>query len=235
VTVPQPDHSALLDPVVAAIDALLATRPRAVVAAKPAQDAKEFLEFKLYAALHTCDQVRAQLPAAATSLGQEAGSFTVAVDYNARFVLFVLVDSFLFEAGSVRDAVAQLANAVFETGVAMSHVQLGREVLQRLNPGGTGKAGLEAWFEEADQPAWLRRLFALRNGTTHRHVVRLPEQFQWKDAGTDKFSFTSRVHVEAGDGKYEPLQDFIDRAESGVCALLVESLKRLAEVEPPVR
>ena len=229
------DHSALLGPVVAALDALLATRPGAVVATKPAQDAKEFLEFKLYAALHTADQVREQLPAAASALGQEAGKFTVTVDRQARFALFVLVDSFLFEVGSVRDAVAQLANAIFETGVATSHTQMGREVLQRLHPGRTGKAGLEAWFEEADQPAWLRRLLALRNGTTHRHVVRLPEQFQWTDAGTHNFSFTSRVHVEAGDGKYEPLQDFIDRAESGVCALLVESLKRLAEIEPPVR
>ncbi len=229
------DHSALLDPVVAAIDALLATRPHTIVAAKPAQDAKEFLEFKLYATLHTADQVREQLPAAAAALGQEAGSFAVTVDRAERFALFVLVDSFLFEVGSARDAVAQLANAVFEIGVSTSHMQLGREVLHRLKQGGAATVGLEEWFEEADQPAWLRQSLRLRNETTHRNVVRLPDRIQWKDAGTDKFSFTSRVHVEAGDGKYEPLQDFIDRAEAGVCALLVESLKRLAEIEPPAR
>ncbi len=117
--------------------------------------------------------VREQLPAAAAALGQEAGSFTVTVDRAARFALFVLVDSFLFEVGSVRDAVAQLANAVFESGVATNYMQLGRKVLQRLKTGSAGKAGLEAWFEEPDHPAWLRQLLRLRNDTTHRHVVRL--------------------------------------------------------------
>jgi len=227
--VTQRDYAVFLDPVIAAIDALIAARSDA---AQSVGDAKEFLEFKVYATLHIGDQIREQLPAAASALSREGDSFNVTFDHGARFALFLLVDSFLFEAGSIRDAVAQLANAAFAIGVATDDTRLADKVRHYLKPDGTKETDLEAWFEDTAQPDWLRQLLRLRNATTHRHVVRLPVQFRWKDYGA---SWMSSIHVEAGEGKYEPLLEFIDRTEKELCALLVKSLKCLAEVKSPVR
>jgi len=227
--VAQRDYSVLLDPVIRAIDALLATT---TTARAQSEDAKEFLEFKIYAALHVADQIREQLSAAASTLSREGDSLTAAFDHAARFALFVLVDSFLFAAGSVRDALAQLANAAFAAGVPWDVTRLADKVRQYLSPDDAQKTGLEGWFDDEAHPDWLRHLLRLRNTTTHRRVVRLPVQFRWKDYGA---SWTSSIHVEVADGKYEPLLEFISRTETDLCAFLVQSLKRLAEVKPPMR
>ena len=89
-------YSSLIDPVLTALDAIIAA---AQCRGRDARATGAFVEFKLYSTLHCGDQIRDQLQSA-TSMASPGvdGVIEVSLDRAARFALYVLVDSFLFES-----------------------------------------------------------------------------------------------------------------------------------------
>ena len=198
-----PQRNQLIDAAVAALGALVDLRRLGHDEA--VRLATEFLLFKLHAAFDSGERIRQQIPAAMSSvkqipLGGTRVGGTFEIDPEARFMLYLLVDSFLFEAGSIRDALAQVANAVFGLGVPVDEVDLGNRIVRKLQATAT-TTGLEAWFQKDAHPGWLVTLLLLRNTTTHRHVVRLSTRYQVTDfrpAGWADWPSTAR---NAGFGK----------------------------------
>jgi len=148
----------LLDSVNAALDLLLPADPDpATPDAEQAQQAREFLLYKLYAAFELGKQVRDQLPAAMSSWREtrhpKSGRVSGRLEHDrgAKFMLYVLVDAFLFEAGSIRDALAQVANAIFTVGVEVDRFDLGQKVLRVLEREGE-TSGLKSWFQRPHPP-----------------------------------------------------------------------------------
>jgi hypothetical protein len=218
-------YKTLLEPVVLALDAVTAA---AQGRGYQARAAGEFLEFKLYATLHLGEQIREQLKTATSEAHTGvSGSIEVSLDREARFALYVLVDSFLFESASIRDALLQFVNAAFNLGIAEDDRGLAGKVRERLGITRTSSRGLEDWIEQSRCPAWLTRLLELRHITTHRHPLRLPEQYEWHDGGTTRPSWQGRVGIECADDTYEPLESFIEVTEQKLAGLLHASLERL--------
>jgi len=218
-------YSSLIDPVLTALDVIIAA---AECRGCDARAAGEFLEFKLYATLHVGDQIRDQLQTA-TSVAAPGigGTIEVSLDRAARFALYVLVDGFLFESVSIRDALLQFANAVF--GLRIAHDD--RDILNKLKQGlqitRDNNTGLEEWIDQSRYPSWLTGLIGLRNITTHRHPLRLPEQYHWRDEGNGPPSWRGLVAIESAAENYEPLESFIERTEQEVAELLRVSLNQL--------
>jgi hypothetical protein len=102
-------------------------------------------------------------------------------------------------------------------------------VRKQLQVTGTSNTGLEEWIEQPRCPRWLDRLLELRNIATHRHPLRLPEQYSWRDYGAASSSTHGRVGIESLDGSLEPLENFIQYTEQSIASLLRMSLERLAE------
>ena len=130
----------------------------------PSQRARSFVRLKLDATFHAGDQIKM----ASAVLIQHIRTTDVAFR--------VIVDSFLFEASSVRDALGQLANAVFDLRIPIDSPELGKDVIKKLKGTATG---LDPWFQRDKRPEWLSTLLRLRHATTHRDVLRLPTQYSW--------------------------------------------------------
>src|SRR5262249_1046379 len=137
--------------------------------------ASEFVQFKLFGTVHVGDQIRDALNTPAATLMATPGHGTrVILDKSARFALYILVDGFLFEGASVREALLQLVNAIFGLGIAVDHPRMMQQIRARLAVTDSSDTGLEEWIEPLRQPDWLARLITLRNTTTHRYPLRLP-------------------------------------------------------------
>ena len=218
-------YSSLIDPVLTALDAIIAA---AQCRGGDARAAGEFVEFKLYATLHCGDQIRDQLQTA-TSIASPGvdGVIEVSLDRAARFALYVLVDSILFESVSIRDALLQFVNIVFGLGITDDDRNILKKLKQRLPITRDSNTGLEEWIDQSRCPSWFTRLVSLRNSTTHRLPLRLPEQYQWRDDGKSPPSWRGLVAIESAAGNYEPLESFIESTEQEVADLLRVSLGRL--------
>jgi hypothetical protein len=142
-------------------------------------------------------------------------------------MLYILVDAFLFEGASIREALLQFVNVAFDLGIAQEDRRFLAKVRERLPVSPTSNTGLEQWIETARRPAWLTELIELRNVTTHRHPLRLPEQYQWRDDGTTPPAWQGHVGIEATPDRYELLESFIERTERELSSLLRASLERL--------
>jgi hypothetical protein len=220
-------YETLLAPMVSALDGLIA----AVPPTSQLDAAREFLEFKVYATIHVADQIRKQLSERMSEATSGHDGLVVTVDPAARFALYVLVDSFLFEAGSIRDALLQLVNLAFDLGIRDDDPALVGKVRARMNVGMQSETGLEPWITR--QPSWLRWLTQLRNTAIHRRVLRLPEQYQWTHGADSPPSWQTNSGIETrGDG-YERLADFLERIEGEMAALLAASLARLKDRTNP--
>ena len=192
-----------------------------------AKAASRFLAFKLDATLHIGDQIREELKTPISSLmGAPDGALKVAHNRGGRFGLYVLVDAFLFESVSIRDALLQFVNVAFGLGIAENCRSLDKKVRQRLGVTDTSATGLEEWITPKRYPTWFHRLITLRNTATHRQPVRLPTHITSHLSGTGP-DHTIRVTIERGDGGFDPLDEFIDRTEENVIELLKVSLDRL--------
>jgi len=218
-------YSSLIDPVLTAIDGIIAAAERR---GSDARAAGEFLEFKLYATLHIGDQIRNQLQTA-TSVAEAGvdGVIEVSLDRAARFALYVLVDGFLFESVSIRDALLQFVNMVFGLRISEDDRDILKKLKQGLQIPRDGNTGLEEWIDQSRYPSWLTKLIRLRNITTHRHPLRLPEQFQWREEGNGPPSWRGLVAIESVAENYEQLESFIERTEQEVAGLLRMSLNQL--------
>lgn len=217
-------YATLLTPILDALDALgdvaqsKGERPRAAI---------DFVTFKAYATVTASDFLREQLRDTPYVEVEDAeGAPTFFLDRQAKFALFVLVDSFLFQSASVQDSLLQLVNAAFSLQLPIDK-RLEGKVMRDLAVTETSETGLEPWLVMARQPAWLDRLLDLRNTTTHRRVLRLPGQFRWTDDGLRPASWQAHVGIESPTGGYQPLIQFIDETERELLDLLRVSLRRL--------
>ena len=109
-----PQRNQLIDAAVAALGALVDLRRLGHDEA--VRLATEFLLFKLHAALDSGERIRQQIPAAMSSvkqipLGGIRVGGTFEVDPEARFMLYLLVDSFLFGLKSPTFHVQKNSNA----------------------------------------------------------------------------------------------------------------------------
>jgi hypothetical protein len=218
-------YGTLLTPMVTALDRLIAASPRGA----QLDAARDFLEFKLYAAIHVGNQIREQLSERMSEVTSGPDELEARVDHAARFALYVLVDGFLFETGSIRDALLQLVNVAFDLGIRDDDKALVIKVRERMNVTSQSETGLESWIEAARSPSWLWWLTQLRNAATHRRVLRLPEQYQWTHGADGPPSWQARTQIEAHGGGYERLDDFLERTEREMSGLLVVSLERLKD------
>jgi hypothetical protein len=213
---------ALIDPVLASLDAVTAT------AGGQASNAGQFVAFKLFATYHLGNQIHEVLQTP-TSVGLPStdGILKVVHAREERFALYVLIDGFLFEGASIRDALLQFVNLLFGLGIADDDPNIAALVKQRLSVTSASNTGMEEWIEPSRRPAWLTWLVELRNVTTHRRPLRLPERYVLKLYGPDEGPKHGQVVIECGDGSTEPLEEFIDRTEQDVTHLLRTSLDRL--------
>jgi len=184
--------------------------------------AGQFVEFKLCATFHLAEQIREGLrPTAAEPKQDDSAAPTLSK--GEKFALYVLVDSFLFEGASIRDALLQFVNAIFDLGIAESDTRMGASVRTRLSTICTGPTGLEEWMEPS-QP-WLKRLRTLRDVATHRRPLRIPTAYKLKLYGPEGGS--SRIMIESDGGTFEPLIEFTDHTEQNLADLLKTSLDHL--------
>lgn len=230
------DYRVLLDPVVAALDEFLQVAETQPAAQGELDSARQFVEYKAYATLHLGAQIR-ELLATGTAVVEVIDSperrgappVVVIPDKEARFCLYVLVDGFLFESTSFRDALLQLVNVAFRVGIAEDDPQIGNKITSALGVADGTITGLEEWVRPARRPDWLAWLFELRNIVTHRRVVRLPEQLSMTHDGITGPSWHSEVGIAAANGGFEPVAEFIARLETHITALLADSLRRLTQ------
>jgi hypothetical protein len=215
----------LLDAALAALDAFTAERLHGETPSTP-HAATEFVTFKLYAMVDCAQRLRDQMaePLATASIVDGVPRF--AVKRAEKFVLFVLLDSFLFQTASVKEAILQLVNDAFQLGYPIDKGGLADEVRNRLTVSTESTTGLEPWLVQATEPPWLHRALELRHITTHRRVLRIPEYFTWAaDAATQ---WKSEVVIEGTPEGFESLTDFVDHTEARMLTLVGATLERLA-------
>jgi hypothetical protein len=209
---------ALLGPVLASLDAVT------TAAGERASVAGQFVQFRLFATYYLADQIREQL-LPTTSPPKQDGGPNPTLDKQDKFALFILVDSFLFESASIRDALLQFANVIFDLKIAEDDTRLIAKLRTQLSITSTTTTGLEVWTEASTAPPWLNWLRTLRDVTTHRRPLRIPTSYRLPLYGPEAGS--SRIDIESTDGTFEPLQKFIDRIEEDLISLLKESFDRL--------
>lgn len=207
---------ALIGPALASLDAVTAA------AGERASVAGQFVQYKLFATYHLADQIREQL-LPTTAAPKQNGSAAPILSKEEKFALYVLVDGFLFESASIRDALLQFVNVIFDLGIAESDMRMGASVRKRLSTVCTGTTGLEEWMEPSQ--LWLKRLRTLRDVATHRRPLRIPTEYRLKLYGPE--GGTNRIMIESDEGKFEPLIEFIDRTEQNLAGLLKMSLDHL--------
>jgi hypothetical protein len=212
---------ALLGPAVASLDAVTAAAGESV-AGERGRRAGQFVEFKLYITFHLAEQIREALEPT-TAKPKQDGSAAPTLSKGEMFALYVLVDSFLFEGASIRDALLQFANVIFDLGIAESDTRMGASIRTRLSTVCTGTTGLEEWMEPSHQ--WLKRLRTLRDVATHRRPLQMPTDHRLKLYGPEGGS--SRIMIEGDGSTFEPLIEFIDRTEQNLADLLKTSLDHL--------
>jgi hypothetical protein len=222
-------YKGLLDPFLAALDAAASSAQRR---GADARAAAEFVEYKLYAAVHLGDQICEQLDSGTSWMRPLAdGGAEISIDNRARLALYVLVDSFLFQCASIRDALLQFVNVVFPLGIPDDDRWFTNRVREQLRVSDTSNTGLEEWIQQAQCPPWLDRLLELRNITTHRQPIRLPEQYGSREYSMASSPTRGRVGIENRDGTFEPLENFVQNTMQRMAGLLRVSLEKLAELQ----
>jgi hypothetical protein len=149
-------------------------------------------------------------------------------------------DLLVFELVSIGDALAQAANVIFEFNESPKKLQLTQIIHERIRselgakcnfaPSESEATGLDEWVEEA---SWLQDVRELRNQATHRHLVKLLESKPWNEKPTTPpvgGYLRSECDVDLGDGREDPIGEWVALTVDKVQELLKRSAKRLAEV-----
>lgn len=210
--------------------------------------AQDFLQFKLNVAEHVRERILMVINRGVTT-------FEIVIDpatglptdmtkesHNAIAVMELRMwfDLLLFELVSIEDALAQAANVVFEFKESPKNAQLTKTVHERIRreletryslvPPQSEVTGLHDWFKPQ---LWLRDVRELRNRATHRHLVKLRESKPWDEKPmTPPFRgyLRSECYVDLGDGREEPIAEWVPLTVDKVKALVNSSAKRLADV-----
>lgn len=139
------------------------------------------------------------------------------------FMLHLLLDSYLFSAGSVRDALLQLVNVGFQLGIGQDDMQMRPKVRSALQVTESSRTGLEPWLNRGHKRyRWLVELDQLRNITTHRRVIRVQPLI---DRDGDRM-FGVPV-VEVSDHLVEDVDPWSAKIEERLYRLVAYSLRQL--------
>ena len=140
------------------------------------------------------------------------------------FNLYILLDGWLFAAGSVRDALLQLVNVTFQCGFFVDDTRIPQKVAAALGVGKMSRTGLEHWLDSSHkQYRWLQELETLRNTTTHRSVIRMSAAMERRD---DMWTATPVIEVRPSIS--EDIGSWVTRVEGRLCRLTAYSLRQLA-------
>ena len=217
------------------------------------QDAKEFLQHKIYAAEYAREQVLMVLNRGVTTYdhmrdpktGGPTGISRITEDLKELVLLRIWLDLYLFELVGVEDALYQAVNVAFNFGESPTDTHLDREIHDRvhqelqstLNMPAPGRddTGLQAWLQPAQYGhAWLKDLRGIRNQATHRHLVKMRERKPWEEkpvtAPLEPAKFRSEFYVDLEDGREEQLDFFVGLNVDRVKTLVNESCDRLAVI-----
>ena len=107
-------YDAVLAPILAALDSFNETVQSDASPQPTAQT--HFLLSKVYGTLTVGDWLRDRLSEGTSRAEYDGHVVHLDLDRQARFTVYVLTDSFLFQAASVREALLQVVNAAFGLG-----------------------------------------------------------------------------------------------------------------------
>lgn len=192
-----------------------------------------FLTFKMNAVIYLEERIRLRLDELSTvgiyrdvdiPFQRFRGGINFG-EWTPDLQLAILVDAFLFELVSIRDALAQLLNVSYQLGIRQDD----RGLLKKVQKGLSKKrTGFEEWIEQ-DGPSWLNDLVEYRNKATHRQLLNFLNKLSTSISVEDgTFEARRRITIEKSDGSQERLLDFISKASQNVRALLTSSLISLA-------
>lgn len=173
-----------------------------------------FLAFKIRGVRVTASEIQRLLPNAGYAVidrqptGGDLQEVSISeikfAEQHTELRLYLLLDSYLFEATSLEDAMLQLVNVAFGLGVDERHMVMRTIVkhLRRLSRG--GQAALDEWSLLRQNPdSWLSWLVELRNRATHRRLLTmdiiLPSIIVGGESPTTgKVPFELRIPTPAG-------------------------------------
>jgi hypothetical protein len=219
---------ASLDAVVTGVERLSAVAERMGAPRDDVQAARQFLEYKVYAVREWAARAQEVVRGGVVSIlpvHDEVHDFpfTVSVHRDQMFALRLILDSYLFSAGSVRDALLQLVNVTFRFGIGEDDMQMGRKLRDLLGVAETTRTGLEPWLIRGQKRyRWLGELEHLRNVTTHRRVIRVPAVID-----SDGERFVGAPVVELNPRLVENVDWWTARVEARLYQLVAVSLRRL--------
>jgi hypothetical protein len=140
------------------------------------------------------------------------------------FNLYLLLDSWLFAAGSVREALLQLVNVAFQCGFPRDDTRIRHKLAAELGVDKMSRTGLEHWLDSSHKAyRWLRELETLRNTTTHRSVIRMDTFMERRDD-----VWTATPIIEVGPSLSENIETWVTGGEGRLCRLTAYSLRQLA-------
>ena len=210
--------------------------------------ARDFLNFKLAVLTHAREKILGAVNKGVTTLKVIADPVTgfpteetkESHDAFAVMELRMWFDLLVFEMVSIGDALAQAANVIFEFNESPKKMLLTQLIHERIRNELRAKftfaqseseaTGLDEWVEAA---SWLQDVRELRNQATHRHLVKLLESKPWSEKPTTppvRGYLRSEYYVDLGDGREEPIGDWVALTVDRVHELLNRSAKRLADV-----
>lgn len=151
---------------------------------------------------------------------------------RAAFLAHVMLDLYLFEIVSIRDAVLQLVNVLFPLGIDPREVKP-RITLQTLKE--RIASGRHTGLEEAlsTKHPWFEWLRDLRNRATHRHLLEIKTVMPSVSVGGDeptRGTTALSFWIRNEDGVDMPLIAFMDRVEERMDALLDSTCDDLTEL-----
>jgi hypothetical protein len=143
-------------------------------------------------------------------------------------------DLFLVEIVAVREALAQIANAVFALGQNPNEVSVNSAHAGIQSARNTEDTGLYEWIVlKSTTNNWWWRLADYRNQIAHRRFLAFAQIVRSIEVGGDNPT-RGRVPVElliAADGGQElPLLTYVDESHSQVLRLADSTLCRFAEL-----
>ena len=211
--------------------------------------ARDFLQFKLSATNHAREKILMVVTHGLTSLttvidpatGSPTDEAMESHDAFAVMELRMWFDLLLFELASVKDAVTQAVNVVFEFGedprntrlIEVVHGRIRSELESKhsLLPPASEATGLQDWIKPKP---WLQDVLNLRNEATHRNLITLREAKPWDATPRPTPPFPgylrSECYVDFGDGREEPIGEWAALTVDKVRDLVNSSAKRLADV-----
>ena len=210
--------------------------------------ARDFLQFKLDVAEHARERILMVVNQGVTTLTAVTDPVTgrptdeTKESHNAIAVmeLRMCFDLLLFELVSIENALVQAANVVFGFGESPENTRLLQAVHRRIRdelgakynvvPPQSEDTGLQDWL---NPEPWLQDVRELRNQATHRHLVKLLESKPWNEKPTTppfRGYLRSECYVDLGDGREEPMGEWVALTVDKVKELVNRSAARLADV-----